>query len=158
MFGKFSKKIVKVVVMGSVILSGFVVQNGQAFASTNNNNIVNQATGVLGVPYKWGGTSKKTGFDCSGFLNYVYKGSKVTLPRTAYEMFKKGNTVSPSSLKAGDLVFFKTAGYAPVTHAGMYIGNGKFIHSSSSKGVSINSLNDPYYWGKRFVGAKRILL
>ena len=86
---------------------------------------------------------------------YVYKKVGVKLPRTSAGMYATGTSVSKKNLLAGDLVFFNTSGKG-VSHAGIYIGNGKFIHSSSSKGVSIAKINDPYYWGSKYIGAKRV--
>ncbi|QCT00829.1 NLP/P60 protein [Paenibacillus algicola] len=108
----------------------------------------------MGVSYKMGGTTTK-GFDCSGFTSYVFKKLGVTLPRVSSAQYKVGTSVSKSSLKAGDLVFFNTTGRG-VSHVGIYVGNGKFAHSSSSKGVTITSLNSSYF-AKRYVGAKRVM-
>ncbi|MET0961076.1 MAG: C40 family peptidase, partial [Psychrobacillus psychrotolerans] len=101
-----------------------------------------------------GGTTK-AGFDCSGYIGYVYKGKGVNLPRTAAGMYNSGKRVKKASLAVGDLVFFNTTGKG-VSHVGMYIGGNKFIHASTSKGVRVDKLNDPYYWGNKYVGAKRV--
>ncbi|WP_110114724.1 peptidoglycan-binding protein [Bacillus sp. CGMCC 1.16541] len=107
----------------------------------------------MGTPYVWGG-SAPGGFDCSGFLNYVYRnGAGVSIPRTVAQIYQQGTRVS--SPQVGDIVFFET--YQPgASHAGIYIGNGQFLHSSSSKGVGIDSLSNSY-WSKRYLGAKRYL-
>ncbi|MFJ8069532.1 C40 family peptidase [Peribacillus sp. NPDC096447] len=125
-------------------------------ANVNNSSnkttaIVKEAKKHLNVKYVWGGTTPK-GFDCSGFLKYVFeKSADVTLPRTVSEIYKKGTKVSKP--KVGDLVFYET--YKPgASHAGIYIGDNQFIHSSS-KGVSISSM-DNSYWKKRYLGAKRM--
>lgn len=149
------KMIMTVAMAGAAAISSLFVPAGTGVASAANESLVSKAISVLGTPYKWGGTSK-SGFDCSGFLNYVYKSEKITLPRTANAMYQRGQSVSRSQLRTGDLVFFKTSRRAPITHAGMYIGGGRFIHSSSSQGVSISNINDKYYWGSRYVGAKRV--
>ncbi|AZV43059.1 C40 family peptidase [Peribacillus asahii] len=114
--------------------------------------LVKEAKKYVNVPYVWGGSTPK-GFDCSGFLTYVFKeSSNTTLPRTVAEIYKKGTKVSTP--KVGDVVFFET--YKPgASHAGIYIGNDQFIHSSSSKGVSITSMNNSY-WKERYLGAKRM--
>ncbi|USK62402.1 NlpC/P60 family protein [Peribacillus asahii] len=120
-------------------------------ASTNSSTtLINNAKKYLDVPYVWGGSTPK-GFDCSGFLKYVFEESTdVNLPRTVAEIYKKGTKVS--SPEVGDLVFFET--YKPgASHAGIYIGDNQFIHSSSSKGVGISSMNNSY-WSKRYLGAK----
>jgi cell wall-associated NlpC family hydrolase len=149
------KKILTLLMAGSVAISSLFLPVGTNTASAASDSLVQRAKSLLGTPYKWGGTTTK-GFDCSGFLNYVYRTKNVSLPRTANAMYRKGTPVSRSQLRSGDLVFFKTSSRAAVTHAGMYIGNGKFIHSSSSRGVSISDINSDSYWKQRFVGAKRI--
>jgi peptidoglycan endopeptidase LytE len=124
--------------------------SGKATAS----NIISTAKSYIGVPYVWGGTSPK-GFDCSGFVQYVFGKYKIALPRTAATIYGKGIAVSKSNLIAGDLVFFTTY-KAGASHVGIYIGNGNFIHASSSKGVIISNLSNSYYL-QRYIGAKRIL-
>ncbi|KOO47113.1 C40 family peptidase [Priestia koreensis] len=120
--------------------------------SYSSASVISTAKKYMSVPYKWGGTTP-SGFDCSGFLNYVYKKSAgVTLPRTVAGIYQKGSKVS--SPKAGDIVFFHTY-TSGASHAGIYVGNGKFIHSSSSQGVSIASLSNSY-WSKRYMGAKSV--
>ncbi|WP_191556061.1 C40 family peptidase [Metabacillus idriensis] len=120
-------------------------------AVQNKSNITTTAKKYLNVPYKWGGMSPK-GFDCSGYLNYVVKESTgKKLPRTVADIYKQG--VKVSSPKAGDLVFFETY-KTGASHAGIYIGNNQFIHSSSSKGVTITSMNNSY-WSERYLGAKK---
>jgi peptidoglycan DL-endopeptidase LytE len=114
-------------------------------------NMIAYAEKFIGVPYVWGGTSPD-GFDCSGFVQYVFNHFGVQLPRTASDMYATGTPVS--SLQPGDLVFFST--YASgASHVGIYIGNNEFISATSSHGVSICNLNDPYYWGPRYIGARR---
>jgi hypothetical protein len=124
-------------------------------AETNYDMIVPASKKYIGVPYQWGGTTAK-GFDCSGFVRHVYKTIGVNVPRTTSEMYKTGTSIKKEDLRVGDLVFFNTSGKG-VSHAGIYIGENKFIHSSSSKGVTVSSLNDPYYWKKRYIGARRVL-
>ncbi|RUL54165.1 MULTISPECIES: C40 family peptidase [Lysinibacillus] len=108
----------------------------------------------LGVPYRYGGTST-SGFDCSGFVLTVYKGLGVNLPRTSSSMYNVGDKVAKEDLQPGDLVFFNTSGRG-ISHVGIYYGNGKFIHSQTGQGVSITDINDKWYWGDRYVGAKRV--
>ena len=116
--------------------------------------IIATAKKYIGVPYIWGG-STPSGFDCSGFVQYVFKAHGISLPRTSKEQYSVGTKVSKANLKAGDLVFFDTEGNG-VSHLGIYIGNNQFIHASSSKGVTITSLSNTY-WAPRYYGAKRIL-
>lgn len=107
-----------------------------------------------GTPYKYGGTTNR-GFDCSGFVNTVYFNAfKINLPRTTTLMSKQGEKVSQSKLKLGDLVFFRPS--KKYMHMGIYVGNGQFMHSSTSKGV-IKSQLDNVYWSKKYRFASRIL-
>lgn len=107
-----------------------------------------------GVPYVFGGTTPN-GFDCSGYIRYIFSKKGIDLPRMADEQYQVGKKVAKHELQPGDLVFFET--YEPgISHSGMYIGNGKFISATTSRGVAVDSLTDGY-WGPRFVGAKRVL-
>lgn len=107
----------------------------------------------IGTRYRWGATGPSA-FDCSGFLQYVYKRMGVALPRTTHAMYAAGRPVPPAQLKPGDMVFFTTYRRGP-SHAGIYIGNGQFIHSSSGYGsVTITPLSKEYY-KKRYLGARR---
>lgn len=118
--------------------------------------ILQTAAKYLGTPYRYGGSSPG-GFDCSGFVQYVYKQYGYNLPRTAASQASVGSRVDKSNLKPGDLVFF-ACGTSGISHAGIYTGNGQFIHSSSprSGGVIYSSLNDGYY-EETYVGARRVL-
>jgi peptidoglycan DL-endopeptidase CwlO len=108
----------------------------------------------LGVPYVFGGEDP-SGFDCSGFVQYVFGKQGIDLPRTADVQYGLGAAVSKSNLQPGDLVFFST--YLPgPSHVGIYLGNGQFINAQSSKGVAIANMSSNY-WGSRYVGAKRVL-
>jgi len=115
-----------------------------------------QAISLLGVAYRFGGSNPNTGLDCSGFIQYVFKKSlKVNLPRTAAEMARVGRSVDKSELMPGDLVFFNTRGFA-YSHVGIYLGNGKFIHSPrTGKTIEVTTLNQAY-WTARFNGARRV--
>ncbi|CAM3913281.1 NlpC/P60 family protein [Alkalicoccus chagannorensis] len=116
-------------------------------------DVIEAGESVLGTPYEWGGTTT-TGFDCSGFTQYAFSHVGIDLPRTAAEQYNVGESVERSQLQPGDLVFFDTRG-GP-THNGIYIGDNQFIHSSSSNGVSIDSM-DNVYWEPRYIGARRVL-
>jgi lipoprotein Spr len=106
-----------------------------------------------GTRYRMGGTSK-SGIDCSAFVQAVYLSAyAMMIPRTAFEQYRVANRISAVEMKEGDLVFFNTTG--GVSHVGIYLRNNKFIHASSSKGVTVSDLFDPYYL-KRFLGVGRI--
>jgi len=114
------------------------------------------ATGkkYIGVNYVYGGTTP-SGFDCSGFTQYVFAKNGVSLPRVSRDQYQGGSSVSLSNLRAGDLVFFSFGKNGVVDHVGIFVGNGQFINASSSKGVTIYTLGP--YWQSVFVGAKRVL-
>lgn len=126
-----------------------IAARGAAMAS----NLTRNAMKFLGVPYAFGGTSAG-GFDCSGYVQHVFATLGVHLPRTADAQYDAGKTFAGRP-QAGDLVFFHT--YASgVSHVGIALGDGRFVHASSSHGVMVSSLSDSY-WGPRYLGAKRIV-
>ena len=106
----------------------------------------------LGIPYRWGGESPRTGFDCSGFVMYVFSRVGVSLPRVVSAQYRVGKPVSRSELRPGDIVFFDGLG-----HDGIYIGGGRFVHSPSSGDVvKISSIHESWYHS-RWVGARRVV-
>ncbi|WP_202708631.1 NlpC/P60 family protein [Sporosalibacterium faouarense] len=119
-------------------------------------NIVNTALKFQGVPYRWGGVSP-SGFDSSGFIWYVFQQNDIDIPRVSSDIYNFGDPITREELQPGDLVFFE--GYKPgPSHGSIYIGDDEFIHSpSTGKTVSIDNLNDPYYWGPRQYGGLRII-
>ena len=121
-------------------------------------DLIMNAMGLIGLSYRYGGNNPNQGLDCSAFMQYIFKQSmRVSLPRTASEQFGVGSSVDRSSLQPGDMVFFRTAGPSRISHVGMYIGEGRFIHSpSTGKSISITSL-DSGYWANKFVTARRVL-
>ena len=127
----------------------------QSTSSPTSNAIISTAKKYIGVPYLWGGTTP-SGFDCSGFVQYVFKAHGISLNRTCETQYKHGTYVSKSNLQPGDLVFFQNTYKAGISHVGIYIGNGQFIHASSSKGVVISNLSSSYYVS-HYYGARRIL-
>lgn len=120
-------------------------------------DIIDYARKFLGIKYRWGGTTTK-GFDCSGYVKYVYKKFSVALSRTSRGQAKNGTYVKKANLKVGDLVFFDTnGGKNRINHVGIYTGGGKFIHSSSSHSkVVVSSLNSGFY-AKAYMTARRVL-
>jgi cell wall-associated NlpC family hydrolase len=118
--------------------------------------LVIQAMGLLGVPYKRGGSSEEKGFDCSGFVRHMFEKSVgLVLPRRAEEQAKVTEEINRSELKPGDLVFFNTM-KRTFSHVGIYVGDGKFIHAPRpGKSVRVDDMREAY-WQKRFNGARRV--
>lgn len=122
------------------------------------NDVLFQAIGLVGTPYRFGGNSPESGFDCSGLINYVFLHSAgLSLPRTTRELIEiDAPTVEKDSLYPGDLVYFNTRG-GRVSHIGIYVGEGRFVHAPSSGGtVRMDQLDTPY-WRIHYVTAKRVL-
>lgn len=140
--------------MVSVVVLLSVISIQPVAALSKSEQIVREATTHIGTPYQWGGTTPD-GFDCSGFIHYVYNKAGLSLPRTAAEQFTAGIPVDKQALQTGDLVFFETYKPGP-SHSGIYVGNGQFIHASSSAGITISSLSSSY-WEPKWLGATRII-
>ncbi len=115
------------------------------------------ALGLIGVDYKYGGTTPETGLDCSGLVRYVFQQvTGVTLPRTAKELSRIGDKVALGDLEPGDLVFFNTRRFA-FSHVGIYLGDNRFIHAPArGREVEIATI-DKSFWQKRFNGARRLI-
>ena len=123
--------------------------------SGSRSNVISYAYNFIGRPYVWGAEGPRS-FDCSGFTKYVYKAFGVNLPHYTGSQIGEGSSVLRRNLKQGDLVFFNTDG-SSVSHVGLYIGDGDFIHASSgSRKVTVSNLGQSYYKSK-YVGARRIL-
>ena len=118
--------------------------------------VVRHALGYVGVPYRYGGTSASSGFDCSGLVWRVYRqAAGITLPRDTYGISRAGLAIPSRKLQPGDLVFFNTM-RRPYSHVGIYVGRDRFVHAPSSGGVvGIARLSDRY-WRQRFDGGRRI--
>ena len=123
-------------------------------SSALGRRIVASSMQYLGVPYVFGGTTPN-GFDCSGYVRYVFANAGIYLPRTADAQYECGYPVSTAELVPGDLVFFSTY-EAGASHVGIYLGDGNFINASSSRGVSIASLYSSS-WGSCYIGARRVM-
>ncbi len=124
-------------------------------STTNVSKVIEYAYNNIGKPYAYGDTGKK-GFDCSGLTYAAFLQIGITLPRSSSQQASSGTKVNKEDLIAGDLVFFNTSGKG-ISHVGLYIGDGKMIHSSTgSKQVRIEEINSSYY-GKRYVTARRII-
>lgn len=121
------------------------------------NELVLIALSQVGAPYRWGGHSPLTGFDCSGLVVYVYQQAlQLKLPRTTFAQARGGQPIDPQALRPADLVFFNTLGPA-FSHVGIYIGNARFVHApTSGSNVQIDRLHLPY-WTGRFDGGRRLI-
>ncbi len=124
--------------------------------SNSRQRVILSAKKQLRKRYRWGGTSPKTGFDCSGLIQYAFKSIKIHIPRTAREQYRKTKRIALSKLRAGDLIFFHTRRTRTrVNHVGLYLGDGKFIHAPRrGKRVSVAKFNK--YWRRKAVGAGRV--
>ncbi|MBP2665567.1 MAG: hypothetical protein H6Q76_547 [Firmicutes bacterium] len=126
---------------------------GGNYGKKDVGRLLNLAMRYGGVPYVWGGATPE-GFDCSGFVQYVFAQIGVNLPRTADVQYEVGRKIMQSDLQQGDLVFFET--YEPgASHDGIFVGDGQFIAANSGTGVAVVSLSDPY-WSGRYLGARRL--
>jgi len=135
-------------------------QRGSSYhiSKLDKQKLIEDAKYFKGGKYVWGGTTPQ-GFDCSGYVQYLYKKHHINLPRTAYAQSKRGISIERHKVQKGDLLFFLTdkKRNIPVTHVGIYLGNGKFIHAASKrKGIIISPLFTGYYASK-FVSAKRVI-
>jgi len=143
----------RLIISGTAVVSTPVSRSGDNISSLR---VVEKAAQYLGTPYKYGGSSP-SGFDCSGFTQYIFSQFQVYLSRTAASQYGHGIIVNKGDLVPGDLVFFNCSG-SGISHVGIYSGNGNFIHSSSprSGGVIYSSLTNGYY-ANTYVGAKRVI-
>jgi cell wall-associated NlpC family hydrolase len=154
------------VLTGALYLSGCSSQGPQKSEvpspvdfSSQANEVLFNALGLVGTPYVYGGTSPVSGFDCSGLIQYVYRESAdLALPRTVAEMNShEAPNVSEDSLQSGDLVIFATGEGNSPSHAGIYVGDGRFVHAPSRGGqVRMDFLSDKY-WQRSYLNAKRPL-
>lgn len=122
-------------------------------------DVLFRALGLVGTPYRYGGNTPEGGFDCSGLIGYVYRDAAgISLPRSTRELSAmRTPDVRRDALQSGDLVFFATSGGRTVSHAGIYVGEGRFVHAPSSGGtVRLDSL-DNVYWQRVYLDAKRVI-
>lgn len=137
---------------------GLLARIGEASSqvTTQASDLVVSAMGFLGVPYRRGGSTVETGFDCSGFVKSMYEQTiGLVLPRSAAQQAAATQTIERNELRPGDLVFFNTMRQA-FSHVGIYVGNGKFIHSPKPGAeVRVEDMGGSY-WAKRFDGARRV--
>jgi cell wall-associated NlpC family hydrolase len=144
---------------GSRISSDFssLPRNTQQPITAEQKRVTQTALSLMGTPYRFGGGTPD-GFDCTGFVGYVYrKSAGLVLPRESHDLVKTGEEVSGEELHPADIVYFKIEHQKPL-HVGIYLGNGKFIHAPSRRGkVNIQNL-DQDYWKSRYLGARRFVL
>ena len=136
------------------------VQSGDIYMlnATERQTLTKDAKYFKGGRYVWGGTTPE-GFDCSGYVQYLYKKHHINLPRTAWDQSQKGISINKENLRKGDLLFFLTdkSRGIPVTHVGIYLGNGQFIHAASKKkGIIVSPLFSGHY-ADTFVSARRVI-
>ncbi|MGG1943656.1 C40 family peptidase [Trinickia sp. NRRL B-1857] len=124
--------------------------------STGREEISIEAMSLIGIPYRWGGNTPDSGFDCSGLVRYVVaRAAEVDLPRTTADMSHRGETIEPDEIAPGDLIFFNTTGRAH-SHVGIYVGKLRFVNAPSTGGtVRLDYLTNPY-WAKHFDGIRRV--
>ncbi|SFI43287.1 NlpC/P60 family protein [Pseudomonas guineae] len=132
----------------------------QTVGSFNGNadDVLIRALGLVGTPYRYGGNTPEGGFDCSGLIGFVYRDAAgIKLPRSTRELISmRAPGIGRDALQSGDLVFFATNGGSQVSHAGIYVGNGRFVHAPSSGGtVRLDSLSNTY-WQRTYLNAKRV--
>lgn len=141
---------------GVVLYSADEVAESALGWKAKTQEVIMNALSLTGIKYKFGGNSPETGFDCSGFVRYVFhNAANLTLPPTARAISQLGNTVKKEDLQPGDLVFFNTLKSA-FSHVGIYIGDNKFIHApSAGKVVRVENMQTGY-WSSRFNGAQRL--
>ncbi|WP_449431563.1 C40 family peptidase [Pseudomonas putida] len=136
-----------------------VTFNQVSTSSPVADDVLIRAIGLVGTPYRWGGNTPASGFDCSGLIGYVYRDAAgISLPRSTREMIvMRAPTVDMGALQSGDLVFFATGGGSQVSHAGIYVGEGRFVHAPSAGGtVRLDYLSNRY-WAKAYLQAKRVI-
>ncbi|NBF02652.1 peptidase P60 [Pseudomonas sp. Fl5BN2] len=135
-----------------------VFNSSQSFSPVAE-DVLFRALGLVGTPYRWGGNTPDSGFDCSGLIGYVYRDAAgISLPRSTREMIgMQAQDVGKNALQTGDLIFFATNGGSQVSHAGIYVGEGRFVHAPATGGtVKLDSLSKAY-WQKAYLSAKRVL-
>jgi len=137
--------------------SSAAARYGAGDGSRLRDEIIKTAARFKGTPYRWGGTSAREGFDCSGLTKVVYELNGLDLPRTSRQQWRTGKPIRRGELARGDLVFFATAGGRNVSHVGIYTGDGRFLHAPG-RGKSIREASlDSRYFRKRYVGARTYL-
>jgi LysM repeat protein len=146
------KKIVSLVIATGILFTG-----GDFAHASLGDDIINTGKKYIGTPYKYGSAFGNTRtFDCSSYTSYVFSRHGITIPRTSIGQASAGVAVSKNNLQKGDLVFYDTDFDGRINHAGIYAGNGKMLNAQS-KGVALTDAFSRYYWGSRYVTARRVI-
>jgi LysM repeat protein len=144
-------------IMSLAIAAGVVLSGGELAHAALGDDIIKTGHQYLGTPYKYGSAFGNTRtFDCSSFTSYVFSRNGITIPRTSIGQASVGVAVSKANLQKGDLVFYDTDFDGRINHAGIYAGNGKMLNAQS-KGVSYADAFSKYYWGARYITARRVI-
>ncbi len=158
-FQQYKQPVLSVCLSASVLAGALLLpsQPSWALPSQKVSSIIHTAQTQLGTPYRSGGGSPETGFDCSGFVSWVLGKNGIVLGRSSGEHFKHGKKITRGDLKPGDLVFFSSNRKKKrVAHVGIYLGANQFIHAASNnRQIQVNGLYENY-WSKHYMGARRI--
>lgn len=145
----------KLLLILTIVLTGILglAPAAQAVTPYQAQKVISKAETYIGTPYRWGGTTYQ-GIDCSALTQNAFRAAGITIPRTSRAQASAGVHVAANNLRPGDLVFFSFTSDHRISHVGIYIGNGKFINATSSRGVSISTFSS--YWWRHYVGARRV--
>jgi LysM repeat protein len=145
-------------VMSLILAAGVLVPTGDMVHASLGDDIINTGDNYLGKPYRLGSAFGNTSsFDCSSFTSYTFSRHGIKLPRTSIGQASVGTPVSKANIQKGDLVFYDTNYDGVINHVGIYAGNGKMINAQSSGGVKFTDAFSKYYWGARYVTARRVI-
>jgi LysM repeat protein len=145
-------------VMSLALAAGVLFSSGEFAYASLGDDIINTGDNYLGTPYKYGSAFGNTStFDCSSFTSYVFSKHGITLPRTSSGQATVGTAVSKANLQKGDLVFYDTDFNGSINHVGIYAGNGQMLNAQTTGGVKFTDAFSPYYWGARYVTARRVI-
>lgn len=154
----FFKLFISSIITTALLLSGCQSSVKRVSQNPHAHKVVQQARSQIGTPYRYGGNTPESGFDCSGLVFYSHKKTGQRIPRTTGEQYRASRPVARKNLRPGDLVFFRFRRSRQVSHVGIYLGANRFVHApSSNKKVSIAKLNTPY-WSRHFVRGGRFRL
>lgn len=150
---KMRKRFIQILMAVFLVSTIPFISSNKVSAATSD-KIATHAEKLYGTPYKFGGTTT-AGFDCSGYIRYIFNNFNISLPRTSVDQFRVGTSVSKDKLQPGDLVFFANTYKKGISHTGIYLGDDEFI-SAKSSGVLKANLNTDSYWAPKYAGAKRV--